>query len=309
MSIVLAAIAFISLTTIAVIVKVRKMALTYMRGEISGFGIDYGKDYQERLKFADEWMNKNPEEELEILSEDGLKLKARWWDFNRKITVLYVHGYGNNGRQAALLAEFFQINLEANILAVDLRAHGLSEGEWIGFGWKDKKDILKWIQMLLEQKGKDQKVVLFGISMGAATVLSVCGEEMPDNVIMACADCAYSRLDEVFKNYIKHRLGLPVGMVFSIIRLCFRRYYGFSITEVQPILQVEKAKLPILFIHGEADTLIPAEMTHHMHQRCASPSEMVLFSDAGHAMSAICEWKKYQEAILIFYERARREKM
>lgn len=276
----------------------------YVKRRPGSLGIDYGEAYAQRLSKASEWEKENSPEYLKVMSFDNLCLKARWWDFNRNVTVLYVHGYGNTGEQAALFAEFFVEKLKANILAVDLRGHGNSEGEYIGFGWQDRKDILKWIDELQNKKGDTHKIILFGLSMGAATVLSVSGEELPESVCMICADCGYGSLNEIIRQFMKQRFHLPVNIIFPIVKWYFRKWYDFPMDEIQPSMQVKKAKVPILFIHGKEDSLIPEEMSEKMYESCSAPKELLVIPNAGHALSAIEDWELYQKTVLKFYERS-----
>ena len=289
---------------IIVLLETRYLLVRYVKRRPGSLGIDYGEAYAERLSEAMEWEKKNPPEFLETMSLDNLCLKARWWDFNKDVTVLYVHGYGNTGEQATLFAELFVEKLKANILAVDLRGHGNSEGEYIGFGWQDRKDILKWINKLQNIKGNTHKIILFGLSMGAATVLSVSGEKLPECVCMICADCGYSNLNEIIRRLMKKHFRLPVHIFLPIVNGYFQKWYGFKIDEIQPGNQVKKARVPILFIHGKEDFLIPEEMTEKMYQSCNSPKELLIIPNAGHALSAVESWELYQEKVFCFYERS-----
>lgn len=268
-----------------------------------GLEIDYGEEFEKRLKESEEWMECYSSEEVSIKSEEGLQLFARWWDFEKDTTVLYIHGYSNTSKQAALFADLFTQSLDANILAPDNRAHGKSEGVYVGFGWQDRKDILKWIDYLINIKGVKHNIVLFGVSMGGAAVLSASGEALPDNVKMICSDCGYSSLNEVFESQIKKYVKSPKKLVMRIINYHFKRWYGFSVYDISPISQMKHTKVPVLFIHGEADHFIPVQMSYRLFDACVSTKESLIMPDAGHALSGIVDWDKYKDTIVNFYEK------
>ena len=280
---------------------VRKILLIFIRTAKPGsLGLDYGEEFKKMQKKAAEWHEKNPHETVTIKASDGLKLSGYWWDRGEDTTILFIHGYGNTGVQATFVAEGFMEALHVNILAPDCRAHGGSEGRWIGFGWPDRLDVLQWIDYLINLKGKDHKILLFGISMGASTVLSAAGEELPANVRAVCADCGYCSLSELFIYILKNSMHLPRQPVMFITNRLFKKWFGYPVYAVDPLAQVKKAKIPILFIHGDIDQFIPSYMCKKLYDACPSQKEILIVPDAKHALSAVIGWDQYIQTIQSF---------
>lgn len=270
------------------------------RTETGILGIDYGTEYAKVEERAEQWHKANPETMAFTRSRDGLRLVAHWWDYDKDKTVIFVHGYSNTGCQATLIGDFIVNELNANILAPDCRAHGESEGEWIGFGWPDRYDVLQWIDYIIKNKGPEHKIILLGLSMGGATVLSTAGEKLPKNVCAVCSDCGYSSLSELFGYMLKNSFHLPKYTVLSIVDRFFKKQFGYSMYEVEPIKQVKKTSIPILFIHGEKDRFIPSYMCKDLYEACSSPKELLIVPGADHALSSVVDWERYSKAMKSF---------
>lgn len=304
-SIIIMVVVLLSLLYIVMYFGVRGVLKRFLRRtDQKLLGIDYGDEFLKLQLKADEWSKDNPEEIVSIFSDDGLKLSAHWWDRGRDTTVLFVHGYGNSGSQVTLVATAFIDQMQANILAPDCRASGESEGEWIGFGWPDRFDVLKWIEFLIKNKGTDHKIILFGLSMGGSTVLSVSGEQLPPNVKVICSDCGYSSLSKMFKIIIKQHSHMPSAPVMFMIDRLFKKWFGYSVYEVEPIEQVKKATTPILFIHGEDDQFVPSFMVRELYEACPTRKKLLVVPNATHALSALVDWDNYCNVLINFCKSA-----
>lgn len=271
--------------------------------EPGALGIDYGEGFKKMQRDAAAWRENHPCETVEIVSEDGLKLSGRWWDFGFKKTIVYIHGYGNDGSQVGLMSGFIVNTLHANILAPDCRAHGNSQGDYIGFGWPDRLDVLQWIKWLNERQGEDKPVALMGLSMGAACVLSVAGEKLPPNVKAICADSAYSSLWELFLYLLHDKFHLPRFPFIAAADRFFRKNMGFSIREACPAEAVRKASVPILFVHGENDHFIPVSMCRELTDAYQGEKEIFIVPGAGHAMSAMVAPQEYSDKFVGFLKK------
>ena len=107
-----------------------------------------------------------------------------------------------------------------HLLMPDLRGHGKSEGNYIGMGWHDRLDILKWIEFILKED-KEAEILLHGVSMGAATVMMVSGEDLPPNVKVIIEDCGYTSAKDQLSYKLKSMFKLPS---FPFINLCMSTY-------------------------------------------------------------------------------------
>lgn len=191
--------------------------------------------------------------------------------------------------------------LHANILAPDCRACGESEGNWVGFGWPDRLDVASWIDYIIQHKGEDHQIVLCGISMGAATILSSSGEALPSNVKAICADCGYDSLKDLFEYLIHRYAHIPPAQFIWSADFYFKKWFGYRLSDVQPIAQVSKTNIPILFIHGAEDHFVPTKMSLDMYDACHSPEEKLIVPKAGHAMSALLAEELYFSTMRDFF--------
>jgi len=167
---------------------------------------------------------------------------------------------------------------------VEQRSHGASEGKTITFGIRERYDCLRWVEFMNERLGAETPVFLWGISMGAATVLMAAGLELPANVRGIAADCGYSAPEDILKATCRKR-HLPVGPTWQLLRLGARLFGHFNVEETSAVEAVKRAKVPILLIHGEGDGIVPCEMVHEIAGACASPVTVVTVPEAEHGIS------------------------
>ena len=210
------------------------------------------KIYSEQEK----WLRNTPMKRQVIKSQDGLLLTGeyamlpaahRW--------AILVHGYkGNRHDMESYGMEYYRRGY--NILMPDNRACGESQGKYLGMGWLDRKDILLWIQWILE-KDADSEIVLHGVSMGAATVMMVAGEELPEQVKAFVEDCGYTSVYDVLASEMRVRFKLPAFPLVSLASLYSIIAAGYSFKEASALKQVMKNNRPKLFIHGSAFLACP----------------------------------------------------
>lgn len=212
--------------------------------------------------------------------------------------VITVHGYASKGIAMSSYAKKFY-DMGYNILIPDLRSHGKSEGTSIGMGWIDRLDILKWIDFILKDD-KDSKIILHGVSMGAATVSMVSGENLPTNVKAIIADCGYTSVWEQFSHKLKDMYSLHDFPIMNSCSFIARLKAGYSLKEASSLKQVSKSKTPILFIHGDKDDFVPYEMMDKLYTATPSPKEQLTIKNAGHAEASKIDPKLYWTTISNF---------
>lgn len=259
------------------------------------------KDIQKRLidyKIDLCWWDKVKFAKVKIKSFDQLTLVGNYYDAGSDKTVIVVHGFGGSYQEMQPYCKFFH-DKNFNVLAVDNRTHGESEGKCIGFGWLDRNDILAWIEYL-NSKNPVNKILLFGLSMGGTAVCCAAGEKLPTNVKAIISDCAYDsankQIDYVMRNH-KILLKLIKKHLYSYAR----RIHGFDIYQADAIKQVKNTKIPILFIHGQDDSFVPVENTMNLYN--ATPPnlrEKFIVDGAGHAMSYSIAGVLYEKKISDF---------
>jgi fermentation-respiration switch protein FrsA (DUF1100 family) len=179
----------------------------------------------------------------------------------------------------------------------DLRGHGKSQGNSIGMGWPERLDVISWVEYVLA-RNPDAEIVLYGGSMGASTVLNACGETMPDNVQMVIADCGYSSVAKLFDYLLKHSMKVPIPQpVVFFANIITHMRAGYGLYEANTAHQLKKNRLPILFIHGTADTFVPYEMTEENMAATRAPKEALFVENAVHFSSYVYDPKLYFDTI------------
>lgn len=247
------------------------------------------------------WLEKQNFEDLEILSHDGLKLKAKflksYQDTNK--VLIAVHGYRSyNLREYAYYIKFYH-DLGFNILLPDNRAHGESEGTYIGFGWLDRLDCIQWIYTMKNKFNQDLQIVLHGISMGGATVLMASGEVLPQDVKCIISDCGFTSLLEQFEYQLKDSK-IPSSLLLPTATLLSKKRIGYSFKEASTIDQVKKSKTPTLFIHGDQDTFVPTYMVYDLYNACSAEKDLLIVEGAKHAQSYIVDKDLCEKTIIEF---------
>lgn len=174
-------------------------------------------------------------------------------------TAILLHGYGNNPTTMVVYARMFRDSLGFNVFMPGMAAHGQSEGTHIQMGWKDREDALQWIPVA-HDIFKDDEMIIFGMSMGAATTMMLSGEETPDYVKAFIEDAGYTSVWDQFKDQLDKMFGLPPFPVLYGADLVCRMRFGWNFKEASSVKQVAKSTKPMLFIHGEQDDFVPTWM-------------------------------------------------
>ncbi len=258
------------------------------------------KNLQQQLKdFGIDlcWWDKVDFQKMTTKSVDGLNLVGHYFDNNSNKTALVVHGYGANYKEMQPYCKFF-IQKKFNVFVTENRAHGESGGECVGFGWNDRLDIAKWCQVLVA-KNPENKIVLFGLSMGATAVCCATGEELPDNVVGAISDSAFAfgkkQIEDVLSK--AKMLKLFKGHLYSYLK----RVHNFNIELVDATGQLKKSKIPVLFVHGKQDNFVPPQNSDILYE--ATPTNLrakFVVEEAGHCACYAKAGVDYGKAIIDF---------
>lgn len=231
------------------------------------------------------WFEKNSTEDY-IYSFDKLKLHSYVLmnENNTNKWVIMCHGYNGNGLKQSGSASYFY-NMGFNILAPDARGHGKSEGNYIGFGWHDRLDVIEHINRIIRED-KDAEIVLYGVSMGGTTVLMSSGENLPPNVKAVIEDCGFSSAWDELSYQLKQFYNLPEFPFLNCMSLITKLRAGYLLEEADALKQVSKSKVPTLFIHAAQDTFVPPYMVDELYQKASCPKEKLIVDNAGHVQSS-----------------------
>ncbi len=263
-----------------------------------------GKIYDPYREKMEQWVRetrKLPKKEFTITSFDGLRLHGTYYEYAPGATVeLMFHGYRGTAERDMSGGVQRCFKLDRSALIVDQRCSGRSEGKVISFGIRERKDCLSWIAFMREQFGPEVRVILTGISMGAATVMMAAGEELPDNVIGVLADCGYASPKAILKKVIR-QMGIPVELGYFFVRLGAKLFGGFDPEEASPVEAMKKCKVPVIFFHGEEDALVPCEMSRECFDACTVKKRLVTIPGAGHGLCYPVDSERYLQELREFF--------
>lgn len=251
------------------------------------------------------WVQNQQFEELTLTSYDGLKLKGYLLQAKQPSNklVIFTHGYLGNAKQMGLYGQYYYEKLGYNIFMADARGHGESEGDYYGFGWHDRIDLINWSTMLIDKLGADTKVVYHGLSMGAATVLMASGEKLPHHVEAIIADSPYSSVYDLFAYQMKRMFHLPAFPLLDSTSVVAKIKADYTLREASAVKQVEKTNIPILYIHGNADTFVPTKMTHKLYAHTKGPAELLTVDGANHGEAFVIAREQYLKKLNAFLEK------
>lgn len=263
---------------------------------------DFYNGYREEIIQDIKDVRKYNYTEYSIISFDGLKLYGRYFEKVKGAPIeLMFHGYRGSSERDLSTGVKRAFLCNRNVFLVDQRGSGKSQGHVISFGINERKDCVAWVDFLTKKFGMDQKIILTGVSMGAATVLMSSTMNLPNNVIGVLADCGYSSPSEIIKKVVKE-MKLPVKVFYPFIKLGARIFGKFNLEQTSPYECVQKATLPIIFFHGDKDSFVPHEMSKKLYEACTSEKKLVLIKDADHGTSYLKDPDLYIKELNDFFK-------
>lgn len=237
----------------------------------------------------------------QVSSEDGLRLDGTYFHRQRPghRWVILVHGYGRNQKNTWDYAEAYLAHGYA-VVTPDLRAAGDSEGIYMTMGVKEGQDMQKWVARIV-QEDPEARIVLHGISMGAATVMLASALPMPDNLSAVVEDCGYTSAYDMFTIQLAQLFHLPAFPIMDIVDIMSRQKTGAAMSEASPLQAVPHTRVPMLFIHGDADRLVPYEMMKQLYDASGAPAkEQLTVPGVGHASAMAADPVVYFQRVFDF---------
>lgn len=246
------------------------------------------------------WLSTINYQEVYARSNDQLQLHGYTVEHsNATQWIILVHGYQVSAFSMMASAKVFYEN-GYNVLIINQRSHGKSEGTYISMGWIEHKDLITWIDFLVA-KQPTCKIALYGVSMGGATVMMATGEKLGSHVVCAIEDCGYTSVEDILLDQANQKYHFDHPMILSGLNYLYKKHFGLSLHQASSIRQLEKSTTPTLFIHGQMDTFVPFEMVYQNYEACHSEKELLIVEGREHALS--CIDPSYYPTVLAFIKK------
>lgn len=269
---------------------VGRIITTVMYKDLTHYNIDFS------------WWNNKKYQIICIKSFDKLNLVGYYFDKKSNNTALLVHGYASNAYEMQCYAKMFY-DMGYNVLVVDNRGHGKSDGKIISMGYYEKFDISSWVNFLVEQN-KNVYIVVFGVSMGGASVCMYSGTKKPKNVKAIISDCGYSNAYKIVKSVANKSVIFSILPTLQVFNLYAKHKVGFKLSDVDAVKQISKCDVPILLIHGKKDNFVPFSMQDELYNACPEEFRNKLsVENAGHGESLYTLKGKYIQYVEDFLKK------
>ena len=242
-------------------------------------------------------------ENISIKSFDNLNLAGFLIKNNIKNNnkfVIICHGYGGNHFCHLDIGMGFYKYLGYNVLFIDQRSYGDSEGKYCSMGWKESADIYKWIKYIVKNYPHSE-IIIWGISMGGASVMRTCSLKLPKNVRLCISDCGFNKFINVAENVIKNFripkiIGYPIiSSIIIVARIRNKINLKYSCNEY-----LKKSKLPLLLIHGTKDILVPVQNSIDIFKSYNNDKKLILVKYADHCKASVFAKDIYWKIIYDF---------
>lgn len=260
------------------------------------------KPYRQTMKTLITDLSDRSFEDVWITSCDGLKLYGRYYHYHDGAPLdIAFHGYRGTAIRDMCGGIRLSYKTGHNILLVDQRAHGKSEGHTITFGIKERYDCLSWVEYAEKRFGADVRIFLYGVSMGAASVLMASELVQNHNVYGILADSPYSSPKEIIKKVCKD-MKYPPNITYPVVAISAKIFGGVNLSSITAEDAVQNSTIPIIILHGEDDRFVPHKMSEPI-AGCRPNVERYTFPDAAHGISGIVHMESYNEVVLRFITR------
>lgn len=263
------------------------------------------RTYEEKAQKIEEAsvLEKKEHQTFEITSFDGTKLVGHYFKAkNPKRFVIAMHGWRSAWNyDYSGISEFFEKS-GCSVLYPEQRGQNASGGDYMGFGLIERFDCLEWAKFIAKEESSELPIYLFGISMGAATVMMASSLELPENVVGIIADCGYTSPKEIWQHVLENNLHIPYSFIAGRVDKEYKKYIDVE-CDYSCETALSETKIPVLFIHGTDDKFVPIEMTYRNYKACASNKELFIVPGAGHAKCYKLERERYEIRVREFFKK------
>ncbi|MBE6742116.1 MAG: alpha/beta hydrolase [Ruminococcaceae bacterium] len=264
------------------------------------------KSLREIHKFnagENEWVSSKDIEIIDMKNNRDNNLKGYFLASEEEsdVFVLFAHGYrSSHCGDPYNFIRFYHEEMKYNFMSVDHVTAGDSDGDYLGFDYFESEDMLLWLDYLVERFGKDIKIILHGVSMGGATVCKM-ASRVPEQVKLIVSDCAYTSAEDQLIS-VCNSVGLvkSAPLAFYLFNRMNKRLAKFDLKDTNVRDSVAEAKVPMLFVHGDADDFVPTRMAFELYDACGSEKDLLIVNGAAHAESILIGSEKYKAKLKEF---------
>ncbi len=270
----------------------KKMMLDYNNPPVDL--VDHTEDF---YKDAYQWFQEIPKEDVSISSYDSLKLHGYYIpSFDKKSTnlAIVVHGYQSKATDMIIIGQMYS-KMGFQVILTDLRGHGDSEGNFTTFGHYEKYDLKRWINYAVRNYGQDLKILVHGVSMGAASAMMVTGLDVPKNLSFMVLDSGFTKAIRTFANV--HSKFFFYTFYFGLNIVTYIKH-KFLVEQIKPIKYMRKNEIPFLIVQGDKDIAVPVSMAKHLYNVSpANKKDILIIENSKHALGFRDDFKKCEDTV------------
>ena len=257
--------------------------------------------HADRMHRMVDYLHSLPYEEVYITSHDGLRLFGRYYHRKDGAPVkIEFHGYRSAATRDFCGANELDVLTGCNVLLVDQRAHGRSDGHSITFGILERFDVVDWANYVVDRFGPHVKILLSGVSMGAATVLMASALDLPPNVKGIIADCGYSSPKAILKKVCQEDMHLPAKLLYPFCKLAAKWLCKCDLEASDAVTAVKNSKVPLFIVHGTEDHYVPCSMAYEIKAAAGDMAQLHIFEGSGHVLCYMDDTPRYHKLAQAF---------
>ena len=239
--------------------------------------------------------------EVTVTARDGIRLYARWFDQGKKKTVIMAHGFKASAYSNFCISGKVFWERGYNLLLIDQRMHGRSEGRHTTYGLEEQYDLLRWIDWAKEHT-ETEELFVYGVSMGCAQMAFASDKIGPERVKAMILDCGFTSVrDQLVKVAVQKHA--PWKGIVPVLRLAVRLRWGHDVY-VSVADSLKRTRIPAFFLHGEADQTVPVTDGQRNYEACASKKEICIVPGAEHTMAFVVGGKEVWDRLFAFLDQA-----
>ena len=247
-------------------------------------------------QIGEEWSREHQAFKHDVhIVRDGLNLYGEYYDFGKKRCAVILSGRTECLKYGYYFAIPYAKN-DCNILVIDPRAHGLSDGEFNTVGFEESRDLIAWLNHI-KQTFQVQSFILHGICIGAAGgMLALHSSDCPDGIEAIVTEGMFPNFSESVKNHLIEKHHSPI-ITLDLMDMWMKKYTGHSM-KYGPIDVIGDVHIPLLMLHSKEDRYSTPEFAQILFERSgASKKKLVWFEHGRHSMLRITDTSRYDTAI------------